>query len=372
MKNNAHLYRQIDSFVDQLETYNTKLPVQRKRQNKDYSYLRKFYKAFIDDRNKRADSIESKNYAKTLALVKKEFPMMTLWVLCMDGRVKSIHTNGATAGIGSSIRVPGGILKEFVRGNNGKLSLIPHSHFATLLDTMFVKHDVITEVFDSHIGCAARAGEEAARGNAPEDAGLFSDVLHKKEMAQATQAYVLSQYDNKKSISIIQTSFDPHNGYMFMGLETDKALIYVTKHHNQQFTVDALKDLVNKKLILSTKQIVQNEKIKRLFNQHFFAIDWKDAYIQSAYTFWSNIDQMKDTTLPIIEVQLLDIFSDLNKKTDFAKKCLRERAMLVLTNAYNAYLHHTTDPHSQLDQKNIHTLHQYRYGQHEEEGIKVS
>jgi hypothetical protein len=51
---------------------------------------------------------------------------------------------------------------------------------------------------------------------------------------------------------------------------------------------------------------------------------------------------------------------------------LKERAMLILTNAYNAYLHHTTDPNTEGKQDNLHALHQYRYGQHEEEGIKVS
>ena len=360
---NYYLYKQINLFVSQLEEFNNKLPKERRHQAKDYDFIRHFYKAFIDDRNYRALEVESTQYKKALQIAKSLFPMMTLWVLCMDGRVKSIHTNGASAGIGSSIRVPGGILKEFVRGSSGQLKLIPSSYFPNCLDRVFLQNDTVAEIFDSHIGCTARKGEESARGNLPSDAGLYSDVIHKIEMAKATKIYVQNKYKGKKHLEVIQTSFDPHSGFMYMGLETKTAISYAEKDSKDQFTDTILETLSEKGIIFSTLHFSKNLEVAKLFNKHFFIIDWKDNYIKSSTLFLEHVNQLKTTLLPMIEKRLIKIFPELKSQDKHTKMLLKERTMLLLTNAYNAYLHNT-------DQQNPH--HHYRYREHEEEGIKVS
>lgn len=368
-QSNKNLDNQITFFVESLRNYNNLLPAEKGRLAQDYVFLKNFYKTFIQDRDKRADTVVSEDYKKALEIVKKQFPMMTLWVLCMDGRVKAIHTNGATAGVGSSIRIPAGTLKEFARGENGKLHLIENSYFTMLLDNAFTKFDEITEVFDSHIGCAARKAEESAHGASALDSGLYSDVIHKKEMAVATKEYVNTKYKNRKKIVIVQTSFDPHTGYMYMGLETDKALKYAANNYSSEFVPECLTDLENNQLIVSTKKFTNDTKISKVLKKFYFTIDWKKDYTKSASLFWENISRLKPILLPQLKKDLTQIYPNLSNKEN--QKELKERAMLLLTNLYNAYLHNTGDP-KESSKTNSSFLAHYRYGEHEEEGIKVS
>src|SRR5690606_36982889 len=100
---------------------------------KDYIFLKDFYLRFLADRNTRSDDVSSTEYAQIKKLANEQFPAVTLWNFCMDGRVLSVLSNGASAGVGSSVRVPGGILREFVYGDDGKLMLLENSNFAFIM-----------------------------------------------------------------------------------------------------------------------------------------------------------------------------------------------------------------------------------------------
>src|SRR5438105_4091232 len=104
------LEAQIERFVGVLETYNKKLPHSRNKKN--YPFIRHFLREYILDQNKRALEVSSPSYEKIKELANDQFPVKTLWDLCIDGRVLSILAHGASAGVGSSVRLPGGILRE--------------------------------------------------------------------------------------------------------------------------------------------------------------------------------------------------------------------------------------------------------------------
>jgi len=354
---------QIQSFVDVLEEYNSKLPKERRRKPDDYKFIRHFYPSFVIDRNMRGEEIISDAYKDMIVNENTGFPMRTLFVQCMDGRVKPIHTNGASAEIGKSLRVPAGNLKEFVRSTDGQFTLRRNSLFGRLLDNVIDKGNKIAEVFDSHVGCAARMAEEQARGEKPEDSGLKSDVLHKRELISATKKY-LQKKDKKDKAVFIQTSFDPHSGYMYMGLEKEKALA------SNDFCENELQKLTREGVIISTEDLSRQEVIARAFRKNEFVIDWKSNYSASARSFWKSINAMKDEVIPHIEEKVMDVFPELNapEKADEVE----ERVMLLLTNAFNGYLHNIKIEYSATHKHGDHTHSEYQYGEHEEEGIKVS
>ncbi len=359
-----NLHKQIDQFISNLEAFNQKREFPRS--SKDYTFLKNFYTSFFENRNERSEEIGSPEYAEVKKIANAQFPATTLWNLCMDGRVLAILINGATAGIGSSVRVPGGILREFVYGEDGKLTLLENSNFAFIMRRALKKFKTkkIFEVYDSHIGCAARKGEEMSQGKIPQDAGLLQDVLYKKQMAEATIQFVRKNFSESVNIIPIQTSFDPHTGYLYMGLETENALSFV-QEKGGEFTEEVLKELVENNLIIYTEKLITDAELVGVFEKYSFVLDWKKNYVQSAKLFWNNINEFKNLVIPQIKNVLFEVYPHLKEDTKDAEEELLERAMLLLTNAYSGYLHNS----GVIDE---HEHHKYPYGVHREEGIKVS
>lgn len=361
-----NLKKQVHSFIKQFESYNEKR--QFPRDKKDYLFLEDFFIQFIKDRNRRADEVSSVEYKKVRMIANAQFPSITLWNLCMDGRVLAVLMNGASAGVGSSIRVPGGLLREFVYGENGNIFLLENSNYAFVLNRALKKFGTkkIFEIYDSHVGCAARKAEEMAHGKLPNDAGLLQDVIYKKQMADATVHFIKEHFDNDFSVTPIQTSFDPHNGFMYMGLETEKALSYARKTGNE-YTDEVLKKLVEKRLIISTEDLIKRTDFNNLFAKYSFSLDWKSQYLQSAKQFWITISKIKIESLPLIKKELLAIYPHLSSQRVDMQDELAERAMLILTNAYSGFL-----SNNMQQRKKAGEHYHYPFGVHREEGVKVS
>jgi len=362
-----HLEKQVDQFIDLLRSYNAILPPARQREEKDYLFQKDFYKRFLLDRNTRAADVKTPTYSDIASLARSQFPVRSFWNLCMDGRVKTVLTNGVTAKVGSSIRVPGGILREFVRNEQGRVVLLRGSNFANVLDTTLERSDSIAEIFDSHIACAARKVEEESKGKDLEDAGLLRDVLHKQEMLMAITDYMKETYGEAKKVLGIQISFDPYDGFMYMGLETDFAIAYAKDVAEQieadghegyqwQYTNDVLEYLVTEGKIIHTKALVGDVYVQKILQEHAFVPDWQHEYLQSATHFWKGVVACKEQLSPLLNEKLTRIYHHL--KNEKNKKELEERIILLLTNLYSGFL---------LNQRG-----RYPYSEHREECIKVS
>lgn len=362
------LKTQLTKFIGDLKAYNAKR--EYPRPEKDYRFLHDFYTRFFADRNKRADEVISSDYSRVKEIANAQFPATTLWNLCMDGRVLAVLINGASAGVGSSIRVPGGILREFVYGTNGKLTLIENSNFAFIMRRALkrFKTKKIFEVYDSHVGCAARKGEEMSHGKIPEDAGLLADVIYKKQMAEATIAFVQKHFSDSIWIVPIQTSFDPHSGFMYMGLETDAALAYA-QEHGGEYTEEVIRELVEKERILSTEYLISQTGLENIFKKYVFPLEWQKKYSESARIFWENIEAFKNDAMPLFTKAVLTVYPHLKTENPEMQDELKERALLLLTNAYSGYLHNKQHIGTGTESNE---RYRYPYGVHREEGIKVS
>lgn len=386
-----HINKQLGSFVDLLKGYNSTFSPERQHPEKAYKFLKGFFSRFIKDRNSRAEEVDSPAYKKVLELANSLLPMEAFAVLCMDGRVKLIHIFGFPAGVGNSVRVPGGLLKDFIRGKDGSLKLAKGSNFAGLLDEASSRRDSLTEIFDSHKVCKARKKEAEARGYQPEDDGLLDDVMDKRRMVEAAKKYII---ENKTSgddrqVVFVQTTFDPLTGFLYIGLETDKALQYakdiaINKANKEKrdpesampvYTKDVIKSLIEKHLIISTGQLINNEIIREKLDEKFFDAKWKNEYVKTAEQFWRGISEIKDSLLPIFERSLISIYPELSHDDPRTKKELEEKAMLLLCNSYNAYLHNKT--HVEIDYLSIEdeeyeSAGHYEYDNHNEAGIAAT
>ncbi len=391
------LFKQIDQLIDRLEAYNKLLPNPRAKEN--YDYLRHFFKDFIKDNNARAEEVSSEDYIKIKKFANSLLPVKIFWNLCIDGRVLRVLMHGASAGIGSSIKVPGGILREFVRGTDGQLKLKEESDFARYIQRAYTDFnlDSIVEVFDSHLGCAARFQEEQLKGRDPQDAGLFADVSHKLQMAKATKLFVENTYGKEKRIHAIQISFDPHTGYMYMGLETDRVFDYVMKN-GKEFLSDTIERFVKEGKIISTEEIARDEKVKELFEKRAFILDWRRNYINSAKAFWKAIADMKEQLHPSIARRIKNVYPYLEERNKQAEEELETRFMLLLTSTFSGFLNNMHPDQSSVFSSQLsassesvisqsveqtekqktgklesdNPVHTYPYGEHDEECIRVS
>jgi len=309
----------------------------------------------------------------------------------MDGRVKFVHEFGFSAHIGGGIRVPGGSIKDFVRGTDGQIALDETSNFAINLDAALKNNsNSVAEVLDSHWACAARKKGEGSKGRRKlADEGLFNDVLDKKEMAQAVRNYLQKKYRERYAsgeveVLLVQETFNPITGYMYMGLERDEALAYAReaagKGRSPVYSKEVLSGLIASHKIISTGALLEDPRYSKVLREALdsnnFAADWKDNYVETAKHFWEGVGKMKDQVLPILKKELVGLYPQLGNLEDVrAQKELEEKAMLLLCNLYNGYLHnpkHVESKYLKIPDKKYKSESTYAFDTHWEEGIKIS
>ncbi len=322
---------------------------------------------FVYSRDVRVRDIASPEVQEAIKKKKQLFPYdIPRLVLCVDGRVLSKLFAGLH---GNAVRVPAGEIDDFVPGEDGNLFLsnFNGSYFATMLEKVFGSQDTLVEVFDSHVGCAARA-QMAAKVKYQElaDKGLADDVRLKSETVQALRRYVAEEFKHRgKKIIPIQTSFDPRSGYCYMALETCLEDVRVKK---EGFTDDILKILAEEQKIIFSKDLIDDDFFKDLFlNKYFFEINYETEYRRSTAQFWNNITSMSVQALPVLEERLRAIFErdayfvSLDAADQIGE--IKERALLLLANTYNAFLHQYDGAGKKRE---------YPYGEHDESVIAVT
>jgi hypothetical protein len=319
---------------------------------------------FIYSRDKRVDDLASEEVQTAIRIKTTLFPYgVPRLIICLDGRVLGKLMAGLH---GNAMRVPAGDSQDFIpKKSNGELMLVEGELSHTVDRTM--KHtDLLVEVFDSHVGCAARNLEEFDRYFQKfVDNGLRYDVLRKKAQITALSEYVQRKYAGSKKIIAIQTSFEPTTGYCYMGLElcVDDVRVFkdgfskpvIDKNHPELAALpDVLGQLVNEGKILYTRHLVdtyQGGVIRQVFERNQFPLDYESNYRVDTLRFWQAIDSMKPEVLPIIEQAVADLFR--GRISD--PKEVTQRAVFLLANSFGAFLQNQNGS--------------YRYAEHDESVI---
>jgi hypothetical protein len=320
------------------------------RPPEEFEFLADFTQRYVNERFQRSLDVDSAEVREAADIANKMFPYPVYGVMCIDGRCQPPLVAGMMAKFGGFMRLPAADMNEFVMGRDGHLALLKKSHFAHQMDLTMNKHDVKVELLDSHIACAARQLEEqTSTGLVPEDKGLMADVERKKEIGIALRNYVKERHPGKHVLPI-QFSFDVHNGFGYMGLETEPALKYAHQHGG--FTHDVLDHLYANGKIISTEKLVKLPEVNAAFQKWATSFDlnkdttegglnfdWSNRYRETANGYWKAINAMKNDLLPLIIDELLEIYPELRGKEEIVKKEVEERAMLIMANAFSGYLH---------------------------------
>lgn len=319
-----------------------------KNLDKQLALLSFVFSEFISTREERIADIESPEVTQALKIKEHLFPLGTPKLsLCVDGRVLSKLFAGLH---GSASRTPAGENPEFLPTRDGCYTLSPNSTFAQMVFRSLDGRNVNTQVWDSHAGCAARKQAETERnfGEAPQDDGLYADVILKSKHKEALDRLIENTYNGTKHVVHIQTSFDPHNGDFIMGLEKEEN---INDEEAKQigYTHDVLHRLAHENKVISTKNLIETEeKIQEIFHKYQFALDYENTYRESTLAFWKNIDEMKDEILPIIKRRLIIVFPHLANPKNVEE--LQQRATLLIANAYNISLFQDHWPYADHDE----------------------
>lgn len=335
--------------------YQAKLSTGRALSESDHEYLKAFLLDLIEERNLRAREVASPEITEAARLANGLLPYAPYGLLCIDGRVTLTNKFGIFGGMkGGSIQLPAGDSSDFQRGTDGKLFLRIPSNLQRQVDDAIKREqsDTITELLDSHLGCAARGASEADLGHDVKDAGLMADIVRKKEIAEALQRYVTRCHPGKRVLPI-QGAFDPHTGYAYAGLETERALAFGRKKGG--FSDKNLAKMVQQGMVISTKEIAR--EYGAIFERYWNAFDpkpnWKEQYIKTAQQFWAAMNGLRSELLVPIKQKLQTVYSDLEDGPD-----LDMRAMLLLANTLSGFCNNHDG--------------EYQFSEHEESFVSVT
>jgi hypothetical protein len=346
---------QLDRYVAAIRITDERRAERRADVARETAMLAFKFARFITSRNQRVTDLHSAELLESMRIKNKLFPYgAPKLVLCVDGRVLPKFFAGMH---GNALRVAAAEITEFVASKkDGHLVLPANSPFGRMVLRAIDNGQVVTEVLDSHIGCAARGrAEEETTGVKPADGGLRKDVIRQRQKARSLVEFA---QEHQGTIIPIQTSFDPHSGYMYMGLEKEECL---TDSAESGYTADKLRKLVRDNKIIWTQQLLDEGLgiVRRIFEENGFDIDYLTDYRQSSLSFWRGMEAMCNnghTILDLIEAKLKAVYPRLSQHEH--QKELRQRAVLLLANTYNAFLHNQRG--------------HYPYGEHDESVIVVT
>jgi hypothetical protein len=390
---------QVAFILDRNQEYNSLIEDDSKRPETHYSYLRRFFGGFFEDRIKRSREIKSPEYQDVVNRFKKNIlgdrPIFVIG--CIDGRDIAVH-KGLPADTVATYRVAGGDPEGFGRNKRRVYELNQRSNFYREL-----KHEMLASNSDvhgvywggAHVGCAAGEGKQASVGSA-NDGGLLLSMQERVRQIEATKRAIAVDGDLRGRTAIFMPHvFNVNNGHTYWGMERSQAIAEGTAQGG--YTVDVLDRMATEGKIISSKQIVQdNQAVLNMFQGHMMKLDWENNYTETAKQFTSNVLLMKEKLMPIMESLVKNLYPspevpDVDLETTAGRKVLDQyvkeaelyrqeiemRAVGLLQSTYAGFLnnlpHEANTFHFDLNQlKDWQEGEHYRYKKHTEEGIKAS
>lgn len=364
------LERSAHSFLSSFIAVDQKRP--DVRESREYAMMMYQLLQFIFSREQRLADINSKLVQDAIRIKEALLPFGTPKLsICIDVRVNpklhsGVHGNAFQTAAGDNAH-------EFVQVEHSEELVLRDGEFSRMIRRAFKNADDLFEALDSHRHCAARQKQVESMGIYAPDGGLMNDVLRKKRMTTAIERHVRETYRGRKRVTCIQTSFDTHTGYLYTGLENclpDDLQAEEDRSPLEQeivrdgFTESVLNQLAESGRIVSTRHLAENpndQTLKQLFMEHYFSINYPQDYQSSTINFWTAIQAMSQSALPVIREKLISVFPHLADKE--CEKELQQRALLLLANAFSGFLHNTAPNGSSKP---------YPFDEHDESVIVIS
>ncbi len=310
---------------------------QRKSNSPEMRYLRFLIEEFERTRNERVIDLKLSDMVKARVVMERmfSFPIESMLpCLCIDGRVLSETVFCLPL---ESFRTPAADVSDALLLNDGTLHLA-NGDFTESVRTRVDRYGKAIVILDSHSHCAAKGEEKKLAFGVPAlDGGLSDDVRRKKLIAEAIYTFVEREYgsEGKEKISVIQTTFDVHSGFLFMGLEREDVLSD-PRVIQEGFTERVLEVLARERKILSSKLFVEEGGIlfetsrsqKRLLRPLEFE---RRGYARSMLSFWKSLESfsVSNGSLSEIHGEVCRVFPSLKEES----ADVQTRALLLLSNA---------------------------------------
>jgi hypothetical protein len=184
---------------------------------------------------------------------------------------------------------------------------------------------------------------------------LFEDVFRKRKISSAIIDFVTREYGDAKRVDPMHASFDPHSGYLYMGLERDEVM-NDPRVVESGFTQALLEDLSREGKIISTKDWTPETSVfGKRFRAVAFPIDYETQYRSSTSLFWKHMKSFSQDILLSADKRVLALYPSLQQDP----AAVRQRAVFLLANAFTGFLYNTHKDG-------------YPYGEHDESVMTVT
>ncbi len=301
----------------------------------DIRYLEAFLEGAIRVRNDRAQDLASQEVKGAIQIERRLFPLgLPIEMVCVDGRTMLKVMTSLESGV---IRVPAGDSKEFLPRSNGKgIFLRSDGRLADRLRRALSGGSArAVVILDSHRHCAARKASSIDKnwGVAVGDDGLHDDVVRKMELARALQDFVDGEFSGSRRLSVLHISFDPHSGFMTVGLELDQAL-NDARVLRSGYTDETIRLLADEGTVLSVEKWIDGGFLSHIADRFGGRLDYEYRYREDTKRFWDFVEESLEEMLPVAENDILRFYPSLENDPQL----LREYAVFLLANALTAHL----------------------------------
>lgn len=317
----------------------------------EMKYLRFLLEALVKTRNTRVSDLCSPEMDEARSYMDRVLSSSSGSIsscFCMDGRVRS---ETVLCLPNPAFLRPAADIPDALPLQGGGLFLV-EGDFTRIVRDHVSRFGSVFEILDSHMGCAAKGREkEISLGYAVPDGGLLDDVKRKRHIAKAIADFAEREYgsEGKKKVSVLQTTFDVHSGFLFMGLEREEVLSD-PRVIREGFTEGVLKELAREDKILSTALFVEEGgalfELCRNLKSQVGTIHFEQDYAGSMLRFWRSLSTVSEEAL----VEIRDAVTQLFPEEELENVFIREK--LLLSNALLGLL---------LDDGGS-----YRYAEHQE------
>lgn len=284
-------------------------------------YLGFLVSEFVRTRNDRVTNIDSPNMKEATNIMNGLFPLPVesfLPCLCIDGRVLSETVFGLP---NMASRTPAADIPDALLLHTGELYLA-EGDFTDRIRHLVRRFGKAVILLDSHTHCAAKAKEkESALGIPVPDGGLLDDVRRKKLIADALLSFAEREYgaEGRRKVLVIQTAFDVHSGFLFMGLEQESIARNSTVPSGG-FTEAVVERLSREQSILSTRLLAEEGGI--LYRESLGLrdsigrIDLEGDYSGSLLRLWKGVSMVSKESVREVRRVVDRLFSGSGEGTE--------------------------------------------------------
>lgn len=298
----------------------------------EVGYLKFLLGEFVETRNRRVVDLCSAEMDEARLYMDRVFSFSSekiLLNLCIDGRVLS-ETFGCLPN--AAFRTPAADISDALPLQGDGLFLTEGDFTRNVRDRV-KRFGSVHVIPDSHTCCAAKGREkETSLGVAVPDGGLLDDVRRKKHIAQAIVDFAEREYGpaGVEKISVLQTTFDVHSGFLYMGLERMEVLSD-SRVVREGFTESVLEELAREGKILSTALFVEEGgvlfELCRNLKSQVGTIHFERDYAGSMLRFWRTLATVSEESLSEIRNVIARLFPEEKSEG------VRVREKLLLSNA---------------------------------------